>query len=689
VGNQYGPQGVEMIVVDYSIPVNGLGSDFSEFERPITFAESYTNRFRNITGGAERRPGMTRLSEINGSPNLTRMHEWVSDQGQDVLMSSDDLGNLWTNIDTSASVALTGKAQTRMISAQAEDKLIFVNGQDRNFYTDDGGITFNELKAYITRGATSGGTNTTTLIDGDISNWIGATLVANNDIVYNVTRNGYGIVTTVASASLTHTVIGTAGNGAGLTASNQSSGDQYQLIDYVDLNIIPQGSGLLDNIGTAGTGTTTTVIAVSGVDFSATEIRRGDFIYNTTRSALAMVGSVSANINLQHTVTSQIAGDSLVFFKSAMPIASWVHVHYGRTFYLDSRNLKRVVISAPDDPEDLTTYQKTLDSTSFSFGSQQPTGDALLTLGTFQSYFVAAGQKNVYIYNGNVPIQDTSQTDINFDPVATYPDGLSSRFSLTFNGSNLLYIANDGLQAIGIGNISNTTVHNNVATPVRSEMNTLIEQNSSDDVQASFYPKRSWTICKVGGSCYILNNSPVYNSSGELVTAPAWHLFTGKWAQQNHYFVRRNGELIACGSNGLVYEMDTSASTDDGTTIQTELTTSWLRLEEPQKTVRVKRGQYIKPVFESGPGVEYSIGVVAGFDGYSSDTIMVSSGQTGQIGSFIIGSTPIGGGAFAQAAKAALTWRGEQAQFTFTTDTSAGPDIITGFSVYGEILGIR
>lgn len=678
-----------MISVDYSIPVNGLGTDFSQYERPITFAETYTNRFRNINGGAQRRPGMNRFSQITGNPNLTRLHEWVSNLGENVIMASDDFGTIWKfDASASATQAITGKASLRLLSAQAEDKLIFYNGVDRNFYTNDGGVTFNELKAYITRGVTAGGTNTTTLIDGDISNWISATLVANNDIVYNVTRNGYGIVSTVASASLSHTVIGIAGNGAGLTASDQTSGDQYQLIDYVDLNIIPQANGSDDNIATTGTGTTTTVIAVSGVDFSTTEIRYGDFVYNTTRSAIALVGSVSANINLQNTITSQTTGDSLAFFKSAMPIASWVHVHYGRVFYLDARNQKRVVISAPDDPEDLTTYQKTLDSTSFSFGSQQPTGDALLTLGTFQSYFVAAGEKNIYIYNGNVPIQDTSTTDIDFSPVAVYPDGLASRFSLNFNGSDLLYIADDGLQAISIGNISNTTIHNNVSTPIRTSINNIIDQTTPDNIQATFYAQKSWVINKVGDSCYILNSNPVYSPSGQLANAPAWHLFTGKWAQQNHYFVNRDGQLMACGTNGLVYYMDSSASTDDGTVVATNLTTAWYRLEEPQKTVRVKKGSYIKPVFES-VGVNYTISAVAGFDNFSSDTIEVSSGSTGQIGSFIIGTTPVGGGNFAQALKHPLIWRGEEVRLQFTSETSAGPDIITGFTLYGDVTGIR
>lgn len=681
-----------MISVDYSIPVNGLGTDFSQFERPLTFAEAYTNRFRNINGGAERRPGMVRgFGQISGNPNLTRMHEWVGNTGNEALLSSDDFGNiyLYNTSSVSWSTALTGKASVRLISAQAEDKLIFCNGVDRNFYTADGGASFSELKAYITRGVTAGGSGPTTLVDGDISNWIGATLVSNNDIVYNVTRNGYGIVSTVASASLTHTTIGTAGTGAGLTSVNQGSGDQYQLIDYVDLNVIPQGNGSLDNVATATTGTTTTVIAVSGVNFQNTQIRVGDFIYNTTRSAIAQVSTVSANVNLSQSITGQISGDALAFFKSAMPIASWVHVHYGRAYYLDSRDQRTVVISAPDDPEDLTTYQKTLDATSFSFGTQQPTGDTILTMATFQSYFVACGKRNIFIYNGDTPIADAATTDIDFSPVATYPYGVVSRFCAITNGSNLLYETENGLQAIGIGNISNTTIQNNVSTPIRQNISNAIKQASPDNIQICFYPSRAWAINKVGDQCYILNTNPVYDQAGQLVVNQAWHLFTGKWAQQNHYFVRRDGTLIACGANGLVYSMDTSASTDDGDIISTDLTTAWLRLEEPQKTVRVKQGQYIKPVFESGPRLDYQINVVAGWDNYSSDSIEVSSGDSGQIGTAIVGLTPIGGGFFAQAIKYPLRWRGEECRLQFITASSAGPDIITGYALYGDLGGVR
>jgi len=680
-------------VVDYPLPKNGLGSDFSEYERPLNFAKTYTNRFRNINGGAEKRPGMSRLAAaVTGAPNLTRLHEHVGETGTETLLSSDDNGNIW-RLNTSAAAwdaARTGGSNERYISAEADGKLILVNGTDRNIYTDDGGATFRELKAIITRGVLAAGTTTSAAVDGDISNWSGATLVTLNDIVYNVTRNGYGIVTAIASASLSHTPINTNSGGAGLVVSDQAAGDVYEVIDHIDLNIIPQGGGLKDNTATAGPGTTAAVIAVSGLDFSTTEIRTGDIVYNTTRAQIALIGSVSANINMAPSnISGQVAGDALAFFKSAMPIASWVHVHYGRVYYLDARNNRRVPISAPDDPEDLTTFAQTLDATSFDFGSQQPTGDTILTLGTFQGYFAAGGRRNLYIYKGATPIRDTSTTTLDFTPTAFYPNGVASRFGLATNGSDLLHITNEGLQAVNIGNVSNTTIQSNVSTPIRRELLGFISQANADDVQLTHYPRRSWSINKIGDRCYILNTSPSYSDTGQLENIVSWHPFTGKWGQQNHYFVRRNGDLLACGAGGLVYQMDSSAATDDGTPIATDLTTSWLRLEEPQRSKRIKQGRYIAPVFESSPGLPYTINAVAGWDNLSTDSIVVSAAGGGEIGSFVVGSTPIGGGNLAQSGKHPLRWRGEQVRVQFTTNTSASPDIITGFSLYGDIGGYR
>lgn len=680
------------VEVTYRMPSQGLGTDFSQFDRPINFATIYTNRFRNITGGAERRPGILSFNSaaVPTNPTLTRLHEYVDQYGTETLLTSDDFGNLWQFATSAWNSVLSGKAATRMISAQANNKLIFCNGIDRNYYTDDAGLTFRELKALITQGTLASDSSATRVTDGNITNWINGTLVSNNDIVFNQTQNAYGIVTAVASAQLTITAIGSAGIGAGLTPQNQGGGDIYQLMDYVSLNIIPDGVGGTTDVATAGPGTGVNVIAVSGINFSTTEIRSDDFIYNTTRGGIAHVGSVSANVNIRESLPGQIAGDALVFFKSAMPIASWVHVHYGRTYYLDSRNTNRVVISAPDDPQDVTTFQQTLDSTSFGFGSQQPAGDALLSMNSFLSYFVASGKKNLYIYQGNTPIQDTSQTQINFTPIAYYPNGLAGRFGMATNGGDLLHITVDGLQAISIGYNAFSLNQNNASAPILNTIrNAIRSQNNADNIQLSYYPRRNWLINKIGDQAFILNTQPSFDATGQQVTTPAWHLFTGDWAQQNHYFVRRNGDLLGCGSLGQVFYMDSSAATDNGSIITTDLQTAWLRLEEPQLTRRIKEGFFIEPVFESSPLIDYTINVRAGLDNLSSDSITIAAGGTGAIGSYIVGTTPIGTGSFAQANKYPLRWRGEEFRVEFISQSSASPDIITGYTVIGNITGRR
>lgn len=688
-----------MIEVEYKVPSNGLGTDFSESERPLTFAGVYTNRFRNVAGGAERRPGVLRWNQaIVGMPNLTRLHEFISTTGVDILFASDDNGNIWrSNVSATTSASnwtqvVTGKSPSRFISAEADGKLIFVNGVDRNFYTSDG-ENFQELKALITVGTMAAGTSAGILVDGTIPDWINDTLVAQNDLVYNTTLNAYGLVSTIVSAQLSMTIIGSAATGAGIASRDQTDGDNYEIIDYVDSNIIPGANNTTGNFATATSGTTTTVIAVSGVNFSTTQIRLADIIYNTTRAAIAFVGSVSANVNITQPITGQVPGDAIVFFKSAMPITSWVHVHYGRTYYLDQRDQQSIVISGPDDPEDLTTFQQTLNATSFSFGSQQSTGDIILSMATFQSYFVASGLRNLYIYQGITPIQDTEQTVINFNPISFYPNGIASRFGLNTNGVDLLHVTTEGLQAITIVTFSNTTVQNNASVPIRTAILQAILAASADNIQLSYYPRRSWQIVKVADQCWILNTNPQYDNTGKLTQGNSWHLFNGPWAQMNHYFVRRSGDLLACGANGQVWEMDSGAATDDGTSITTDLTFPWVRLEEniPPgiKTIRIKAGQYINPLFESGPDLGYTINAVAGFDGYSTDSVQVSAAGEGQIGSFVIGQTAIGSGSYAQRVKTPLRWRGSEARIQFTSNSSAAPDVITGFSLYGEILGMK
>jgi hypothetical protein len=676
-----------MISIDYEIPRRGLGTDFSESERPITFAKTFRNRFININGAAERRLGISRFQNttVPGAPNLTRLHEYTSKLGVDTLLSSTDTGNVYRYSASAWTQTLSGKAASRMISAQAGDKLIFVNGVDRNFYTDDGGQTFNQLKSLISQGQAGSGTNTTTLKDGNITSWLSSTQIALNDVVFNSTVSAFGVVTAVSGADITHTTIGTSGLGAGLAATNQTNGQNYQVIDTVPLNIIPRGL-TKDNTAVAGPSTTTTVIQVSGADLSALGLKTGDFIYNTTRNSLMVAQSVSANVNVQAT-TGQTSGDSLIFIKDAMPIAKWVHVHYGRTYYVDAEDQTKVVISAPDDPQDLATFAKTLDASTFDTGSLQPQGDIIQTIQTFQKYLVMGGLNNLYVYQGIDPVQDTTASSVVFTPVGVYPQGCVSRFSLAHTGNDLLFISPDGLLNASVGSDSNSLVNSNISDVIKNDVREIIAATQPDSIQLSYYPRRNWVMMKIGETIYNFNNTPVSNRSGQLEAGGSWSTFDGTFASMNHYFIRRNGDLLGCATNGSVFSLD-SGFTDNGSIIPTDIESAWYRLEEPNRSIRVKDVKYIKPIFESGGGVVYNIEADAGFDGFARDTVSVTAGGSAIVGQAIVGTAVIGGSGV-QTTKLPLRVRGEEIKIRITTNTSAGPDVLSGFTLYGNMYGRR
>lgn len=679
-----------MITVDYKVPNGGEATDFTDAERPIIYAKEYLNRYVNINGRAERRPGMGKFSgSVPGQPNLTRIHEWVGPIGTESLLSSDDNGSIYKySVTASAwSVALTGKQASRILSAQAQDYLIFVNGLDRNFYTKDGGQTFHELLPIISRGTEGSGTTTGKITDALITSWLNQTYVANNDIVWNVTRNGYGIVTNVSGQDLYHTTIGTAGNGSGRTSANQAVGDTYAVLDHVAMNLFTDSAGNETNIAIATTGTLQNVIAVSGTTFSNTEIRVGDFVYNTTRGCVTQITTVSANVNVT-LVSAQTASDSLVFIKSAMPIATYIHVHYGRVCFIDSRDQTRVVFTAPDSPEDVTTFAKTLNSSSYQFGSQQPQGDTLSALGTFQNYFIAAGQRNLYVFNGTTPVTNDSTDTLDFSPVSFFPNGLVSRFGLSNNGNNAVYMSPNGLQSISVQFNSLTTQQDNISIVNRDDFRYRIKNTNPDSIQVVYYPRRQWLLCQIGSRIWNFNTSPVFDANGAIALQGTWTPFEGKFAQQNHYFVRRNGDLVCCGIRGQVYLYDDGSYTDDGDIITTRLTTARYFLEEPARSVRIKRGYYIRPLFESGGNISYTITANGGWENISTDTITIPAQGGNQIGSGIVGAAQIGGSGV-QATKAALRWYGENVELVFETNTSAGPDIISGYTLYGSLTGRR
>lgn len=679
-----------MITISYPIPANGLGTDFAQSERPITYAQSLKNYFINLNGAAERRLGMTPLVSgaiVSGQPTLTRLHEFVARDGTETLLTSTDSGDLYVLGASAWTQVLSVPGSARMLSVQVGNKLIFCNGKDRNFYTDNAGVSFQPLDAIINEGTTTSPTDTTHLSDSQITDWLTQTNVAINDVIFNETVSAYGIITNGTAGGLVNTVIGIAGTGAGVAAVDQGVGQVYRVIDTVALNIIPVGTSY-DNIAFAGSGTSSTKIAVSALNFASTTIATADYVYNSTRAAVTRVQSVTANITV-NSVSGQVAGDSLVFLKSAMPITDWLHVNWGRTYYLDAQEPTKVRISSKDDPRDLATFAKTLDASTYDFGSQQPQGDILLNMGTFQKYFVAGGRRYLYVFSGIDPIADTSAAVVNFSPVAVYPQGVVSRFGLANTGNDLLFISPDGLTNATVSFDSQNLVSNNLSDVIKSTVRQqIIATTNTDDIQLINYPRRKWIMMKIGPNIYNFNNSPVSGPDGELKAGTGtWSIFNGKFAQQNHYFLRRNGDLVACGPNGMVYKMD-SGFTDDGDIIPAEIVTPWYRLEEPQRSIRVKDGKYIKPIFESGTGVVYTIEARAGFDSLSSDTAEIVAVGGSQVGVYTVGINPIGGTGV-DTAKVPLRWRGEEMQFTLTSNSSAGPDIVTGWTLYGNQYGRR
>ncbi|MGI9405308.1 MAG: hypothetical protein ACR2O4_02960, partial [Hyphomicrobiaceae bacterium] len=133
----------------YRLATRGLATSFTESELPLEFAAEFRNRFINAAGGAEKRQGIDATNFTALGQSITNIHEYVAKDGTttDYLSGNgkiyrDDSGT-WTLVHTMAQSA------DKLLSVQFGDKLIFVNGVDRNIFTDDNGQTFKELIALI------------------------------------------------------------------------------------------------------------------------------------------------------------------------------------------------------------------------------------------------------------------------------------------------------------------------------------------------------------------------------------------------------------------------------------------------------------------------------------------------------------------------------------------------------------
>ena len=676
---------------NYPIAPRGRATSFTESEVPIEYCLEMRNRFINSAGGAEKRQGIVREgSTVSGSPNLTNMHELVLSDGTAILFASGQ-GAIYRLDGSTWNSAYSGlDSSTKIRSVQMDDKLIFFNGVDRNIFTEDG-TTFFELQAIIERGDAESGTNTTQLVDTDVVNWVNNSDAAINDLLHNLTVGGYGIITALASATATHTTISTAGTGIGISTDTPAATHRYELVDLVELNVIPT-DGEDDNVATATTGTNATTIAVSGVAFLDTDIKVGDIVRNTTRSAVTKVSAVATALTVA-SVAGQTNGDSLVFLKSAMAIGKFPHVHFGRLYQSDARDLRKIRISGAGNPEDATTDAGTLDSSTVKFGALQPQGDAVLAMSSYQRFLILAGRRNLFAFDGTNPIADVSADTIDFDIVGLFPQGLVSPDGLQSVGNDMTFVSHDGLQAVSMVADASTLGRSNLSEAIKTTLRDSIDVASESDIQLFHYPQRSWLCLKVGTEIHVLNYTAFFGqdrAQGQNTFTPlegSWSVFDGLFARQNAYFVRQDGTLMCCGSGGKVYAFDQGTYDDDGEVYSTEYRTGWLTMDEPKRRVRIRQTHYIKPIIIAGGDITYTVRAEGNFDVDASDSATITASSASQpIGIFEIGSDVIGGAGIKNQ-KYPLRVRGEQVRITFTTQDDKGPDTLSRFTLYATVWG--
>lgn len=678
-----------MGTITYPIPIRGLGTELSLPKESLEYARVFRNRFINLNQEAEKRQGIKALltNHIAGQPRLDAVHEYIDDNNNSIIFVSGE-GKVWKANTTTQSwdQVLTGKdINSRMVSVQFGKKLIFVNGVDRNFYTEDSGTTWKELQPIVTAGTMGTGTTTTRLFDAQVSAWVNQTFVSQNDLVFDADSSAYAIITSVGTSSIDTTQLGGAGaTGIGVGTSAQS-GHQYQIYDLVALNIIPTKLDP-DNVAlmtsAAGIPVNSSTVAVSGVNFANTQIRVGDYIYNSTRNAVTNVLSVSAGLRVTD-VSGQVAGDTAVFLKKAMPISDWAHIHFKRLYLTDVRDRVKVRVSGIDDPQDFTTYQKTLESTSVDYGARYKKGSAIKSITTFHKFIAAGSNQQIFLDEGFNPIVDVCGQSTNLDPAGTFDQGVVTRYGFANIGSDMLYASFDGLRSFRAAFDSGSPLSDNVSEQIKSDLRQSISSQitSPDNIQLIHYYRRNWVMFKVGDLIYNYNYTPMgENGRG------TWSIFQGKLAECTGFLVRNNGDLICCNQYGRVYLFDNGNYDDDGEPIQTELETLWMTLQEPQGDVRWKSGKYIMPTMQTGAEIPYTIRATGNYDSLSTDTITVTGQSSFVIGQAVINQATIGGTAILDR-KLPLRWRGEQFKIRFSTDDTKGNDIISEYIIYGEIDG--
>jgi len=693
--------------VTVEIAPRGFATSFPDQDTPQEFSAEFLNLFTNAVGQSEKRQGIEELfSSITTKITVTNLHELIDTDGNALLFASGG-GQIWL-LDDGGSHTLVytfENTAAKIFSFHAARRLIFYNGVNRNVYTTDG-TSFSEMLSILEVGTAVSAAGVSAvnianrLEDPNIASWLG-TDVATRDLVYYTEVSAFGLITSITTASINHTTVSASAGGLG--AGVITSGSRYAIIDTVELNIIPvSGLGFqTDNTGVLTTGSSAAGAVIGGIsDWSDTEARVGDFIYNETRAQVSQLVALASAATVSPTITSQAAGDTVHLLKSSAPICQYGVAHFQRAYMIDARDPQKLRISSPGDPEDWGS----LNAGTYDISTQQPASERFRQLLSFQRFLIVGGSRHLFAFQGTDPIGVISPDDGSFllvpdwTDLGLFPSGTLSRTGMVNAGNDLHWVTNNGVRSATLAKTTNQLTETQISVQLDKTLRELFKRLSEDEIVAVHYPRRNWVLFKAGDELYVFNYARAGQQAKAFVEGqevsiqvpPAWHLFDGHFAQQKCFFVRENGDLICGGVNGQINVFDLGEYSDLGQPIRTKYKSAWHGFEKrQQKSTNRKHGKYIKPIWEAPEGTSMTVKVRAPYKRDSSDEIEIEpETESVVIGQAVIGDWIIGGNDVTFE-KHPLRWNGEVAQFEFETEHTSGPYVLSGYTVFYSQFGGR
>lgn len=694
----------------FSLAPRGFATSFPAQDTPQEYSIEYKNLFSNSVGIAEIRPGLEQyVSALSEPITITNFHEILTPSGEAILFATG-AGQIWkVGLDGVHEKMFTfGDTSAKIFSFHAARRLIFYNGVNRNVYTADGD-TFHELLSILEVGTKAESADLATILSAAaITNWLG-TDVAERDLVYYSDVSAYGVITSISSGAIVHTPVsgsaGGLGKGAIEVGSVPVSGQRFAILDTVELNIVPvSGLGFqTDNTAVLASGSNGGAVYIDLIDdWTKTEARVGDFVYNETRSQVSQIYAIgSAAAAVTPVINGQVPGDTVHFLKSSMPICKYGVSHFQRTYMIDARDDQKVRISGTGDPENLGG----IDAGTYDISTQQPASERFRSLLSFQRFLIVGGTRNLYAFQGTDPIGVISRDDgsylLNPDwtDLGLFPAGLLSRTGMVNVGNDIAWATNNGVRIATLSKTTNQLQEDSASSQIDKTLRELLKALPEDEIIAVHYPRRNWVLFKAGDELHVYN----YANSGQgtqktfiagnevsVRVPPAWHLFTGKFAQMKSFFIRESGDMICGGVGGQINAFDVGSYGDLGESVSFLYESAWHGFDtKNQKSVKRKHGKFIRPIFQAPNGVALEISVASPYAREGTDSVVVSAAAgEADIGSAVIGEWVIGGNDIASD-KYPLRWHGETAKFRFEGETAQGPLTLSAYTVYYAQFGSK